>query len=31
MSLPIEPGAGQRDDPGEPLASIDTLIRHFFQ
>jgi hypothetical protein len=31
MSLPTEPGAGQRDDPGEPLTSIDTLIRYFLQ
>jgi glutamate--cysteine ligase len=29
MSLPIEPGAGHHDDPGEPLAGIDTLIGFF--
>jgi glutamate--cysteine ligase len=29
MSLPIDPGSGQHDDPGEPLDSIDTLISYF--
>jgi len=29
MSLPIEPGSGKHDDPGEPLASIGALIGYF--
>jgi glutamate--cysteine ligase len=31
MSLPLEPVAGQTDDPGEPLAGVSALVRYFSQ